>query len=98
MHKCMGFSNIRAIITCFLSVQKYYLRKQVIVNLNSKLLIVYWLILALKQKVDINKNIFLTSIHQSKGLIVVPLSQVCSPRDNHEVTSGAIFELSTQDS
>ena len=85
MHKCMGFSNVRAIITCFLSVREYYLRKQILVNLKSKLLIVYWLILAFKQKVDINKNIFLTSINQSKGLIVASLPEVCSPRDNREV-------------
>ena len=80
MHKCMAFSNIRAIITCFLSVQRYYLRKQVTANVTSKLLIVYWLILALKQKVDINKNIFLTSINQPKGLIVASLPEVCLPR------------------
>lgn len=80
MHKCVGFSNIRAIITCFLRVQKYYLRKQVTANLTSKLLIVYWLILALKEKVDIKKNIFIISINQSKGLIVASLPEVCLPR------------------
>ena len=38
--KCLGNSNIPAIIACFLNVQKYYLRKQVIANLASNELIV----------------------------------------------------------
>jgi len=40
MQKRLGYSNIPAIITCFLSVQKYYLRKQIIANLASKVIIV----------------------------------------------------------
>tara|TARA_B100000963_G_scaffold228042_1_gene198898 strand:- start:52 stop:222 length:171 start_codon:yes stop_codon:yes gene_type:complete len=38
--KCLGNSNIPAIIACFFNVQKYYLRKQVIANLASNELIV----------------------------------------------------------
>ena len=71
LQKCLGNSNIPAIIACFLNVQKCYLRKQVIANLASKVKIFRWLILALKQKVANDKNICLTSITQSKGLTLL---------------------------